>query len=401
MNEKKKKKKVLWLTDDPWQASGYGMVTRNVLKRIKDDYEIHCVGLQHGGAIIEYDGYKVYPRMNHNDGYDILGPYAEKIKPDIIVTLKDVGLQEGYLGTVLELKKNNPSLKWYPYCPIDTNYLADGWEKVFSNADKVIAMSQWGKDKIKAQKGVVAELIPHGVDVDVFRPLKDEEQDPLNKQASWWNCFKVGSVGRNQQRKMWNQLVKGFAEFAKDKNDVALILHVDSKPIVNCDGWFLGLLAKKYGCEKKIVLTFPHLDVYTRFWIDDKKMNEVYNLFDVFCFPTGGEGFGIPLIEAQSSGKPVVTTDFTTGQELVGGHGLLVPTLKDSYGRSVHFEGQNCVEFHFPDDKEIAKALQKYYDDRKLMKKHGVESRKFAEKHYSWDNIAVLWKKLFDNGTVG
>jgi glycosyltransferase involved in cell wall biosynthesis len=48
-------------------------------------------------------------------------------------------------------------------------------------------------------------------------------------------------------------------------------------------------------------------------------LNAMYNAADVFLLPSQGEGFGIPVLEAQASGCPVIVTDFTAQSELCGG----------------------------------------------------------------------------------
>ena len=45
----------------------------------------------------------------------------------------------------------------------------------------------------------------------------------------------------------------------------------------------------------------------------------VDNVMDVFLLPSKGEGFGIPLIEAQACGIPVIITKCTGHEELMGG----------------------------------------------------------------------------------
>ncbi|MCX5992773.1 MAG: glycosyltransferase, partial [Chloroflexi bacterium] len=94
-----------------------------------------------------------------------------------------------------------------------------------------------------------------------------------------------------------------------------------------------------------------------------------YRTADVFCAPaTGGESFGIVLLEAMASGTPVVATDIpgyasvlTHGQE-----GLLAPPKNP---------------------RALADALLKLLTDRQLrlaMAERGVAT---ANK-YSWENVS-------------
>jgi glycosyltransferase involved in cell wall biosynthesis len=47
-------------------------------------------------------------------------------------------------------------------------------------------------------------------------------------------------------------------------------------------------------------------------------MAATYSAMDVLLAPSHGEGFCVPLIEAQACGTPVIATDFSAQPELVG-----------------------------------------------------------------------------------
>ena len=393
-----KKKRILWVTDDSWQPTGYGMVTRNILRRLVKDYnyEVFALGCQHsGGAIKLEEGYTVLPRRSDKDGFDILYAYLKAYKPDAVLTLRDIGLQVGYFQAINKARKEGWKGRWYGYCPVDSKTIAFTWDKFFKMMDMPIAMSEWGARMMKEQVNQDSIVIPHGVDTEVFKPLTEEEREKLRAKEAYGSTFTIGSGGRNKYRKMWNTLIRGFGQFSKDKTGVSLLLHSDMRPASASDGWDVRYLGQKYGCLKKIAFTYPSLDMVTRFFIDDKTMNEVYNKMDIFCFPTGGEGFGVPLIEAQAAGLPVATTAFTTGFELVEGHGELIKVLKDHKGRDVTWEGQNGVEFAIPDWDDIQEKIQKLYSDKALREKYSKASREFAVKNYDWKVILPMWDKLF------
>lgn len=52
--------------------------------------------------------------------------------------------------------------------------------------------------------------------------------------------------------------------------------------------------------------------------ISTQKLNELYASASVFCFPTFAEGFGMPPVEAQMHGVPVLASDIPICHEVLG-----------------------------------------------------------------------------------
>jgi glycosyltransferase involved in cell wall biosynthesis len=47
-------------------------------------------------------------------------------------------------------------------------------------------------------------------------------------------------------------------------------------------------------------------------------MSMLFNSFDVLLNPSAGEGFGVPIVEAQACGTPAIVTDFSAMSEVCG-----------------------------------------------------------------------------------
>ncbi|MBI3980338.1 MAG: glycosyltransferase, partial [Chloroflexi bacterium] len=103
-------------------------------------------------------------------------------------------------------------------------------------------------------------------------------------------------------------------------------------------------------------------------------MAELYSAMDVLLNPAYGEGFGIPLLEAQACGTPVIATDWTAMSELIG-PGWAVEgdrwwSEQSSWQKVPAVEG-------------IAEALEAAYDDAAARR---AAAREFA---VSYDHRAV------------
>ncbi len=396
---------VLTYGDDCYTSTGYGQIWENFLKRwpsLKPDWKFYHVGWQNRDREhLTREGYISLPIMKVEYGFDTVLIYLLKYKPDILLTMADVGITAGFIDGVNEARKRGWGGRWFAISLFDTETWEELlWNKILSFPDVNIAGALNGK--ILMEKHDVKNVIycPFGVDTKRYYPLPNKEE--LKDRFGFKDKFVVGFVGKNQRRKMLPYIIKSFSKFSNGKNDVRLLMHTD---VESSAGWQLICLIAKFAKEndpnldkdKKVITTTENLDVLTRQRISTEGMNEIYNLMDVFLYEVGGEGFGLPGIECQSAGIPLLMTDYSSAIEIVNDKELLIPTLKNSYGNIVTEIGANGVENAIPDYEYASQLLEKMYKEWKSgeLKKRGEKARLFSLK-YDWDIIAKKWIDLLE-----
>lgn len=82
----------------------------------------------------------------------------------------------------------------------------------------------------------------------------------------------------------------------------------------NCIIHIIGKLSTK----QVSLLKDLKLNYYNEFFVDYDKIVKAYVDCDILCFPSTYEGFGMPIIEAQIIGRPVITSNFGAMKEISG-----------------------------------------------------------------------------------
>jgi len=106
-------------------------------------------------------------------------------------------------------------------------------------------------------------------------------------------------------------------------------------------------------------------------------MRNLMNICDIYIACSRTEGFGLPLVEAQMCGKPVITMKATSTQEVVidGVGGLVCPSIETFQGPRADIHGLSVV-------------LEKLLLDRELIVKLGTGGQQFARNNFSPQVIA-------------
>jgi hypothetical protein len=183
-------------------------------------------------------------------------------------------------------------------------------------------------------------------------------------------------------RKGWYPTLQAFGRFHANHPDT--IMYVHTIPGREDGGYDLIQIAEGFGFR----LHAPDNWTLTA-GLPVFKMVELYNSFDVMMMLTRGEGFGIPLVESQACGTPVITTDFTAPADLVGG-GWKVPIVGKRYTPMNSFWAE-------PDVDAAVVALEEAYalwKAGKLKDELGLKARNFA-KTFDFDLVYKTYMRPF------
>lgn len=130
-----------------------------------------------------------------------------------------------------------------------------------------------------------------------------------------------------------NSVGSEFQHSPKDFNDgLPVILHVGTRSNKNLerviealDGIQCKLLViGKLTPEQSMLLQKHSINFENRFHISDEEIVSAYHEADVISFPSLFEGFGMPIIEGQTIGRPVVTSNIEPMCSVAGDGALLV-----------------------------------------------------------------------------
>jgi glycosyltransferase involved in cell wall biosynthesis len=318
-------------------------------------------------------------------GYNKLWPIEESFQPDIIFFLNDPWVIDEYMKRVPPNWPRAKVTKFVAYYPTDAGPMHKEWLDLLGRFDAQVCYSKFAERIItESNDGVRPKnlhQIYHGVDTSVFRPIPM----PLAKEklSIHPDTFVVGMVARNQPRKRFDVLVQGFAEFAKNKDNVKLYLHT----ALNDVGFSILNLCKQFNIEDKITVT---RNITPIGGVSNETLNIIYNSFNVNCLISLGDGFGLPVAESMAVGAPQVVSGHSCLQELVEGHGGLTVKTAAWLMNSGGFNTWGGLS----DYKDLAEKLETIYQSEELQKQLSIEAYQFIhQEHFTWDFAA----KEFDN----
>ena len=180
-----------------------------------------------------------------------------------------------------------------------------------------VAMCRFG-EAMMHDAGLDPVYVPHGVDRSLFHPRPNDRDAIRDELGLPPDAYVVGIVAANTgnpmlPRKAFPQTLQAFSRFAAEHDDVWLYAHTQLLP-GKAGGINLEALTVAAGCPTGRV-RYPPSAVWHLGW-SAAHVSNLYQAFDVLLNPSMGEGFGVPIIEAQACGVPVIASDHSAMTEL-------------------------------------------------------------------------------------
>lgn len=338
--------KIVMLSDYLGLTTGYGRMGKEISRALHHaGHEIIYIGWGYRGEEHHFP-FQVIPcdTIPEEYGRYIVPEIIRKERPDILLSLGDPWMTE-FLAYTEEMKY----VYHVAYFPIDGYPIPSEWIPWIKKADYPVVFSKFAQQLVHEVTGQSPRLIYHGVDLGAFSPMENREE--LREKLGLSGKFVVGTVARNQPRKNLPALVKAFSEFSNKKEDTVLYMHTQSKDA----GWDMESLVKRFNVSDR---AFTTAQLNSIRGLPDGELCKVYNVFNIFVLPTMAEGFGLPIIESQACGTPVLVTDFSACSELVPDRSSLLK-VKDTL-----IMGRN-IEQAIVDTDDIKRKLDHLYHDWK------------------------------------
>ena len=314
-----KKPKLLWHSNSPTVSTGYGQQTAIFLERLKDSYDVACsafYGVE--GAVIPWKGIPILPGVGGTYGNEEIRAHLGMFggnDPVTVITLMDVWVLDPQVWSGLDLAC---------WVPVDHDPAPGPVVNFFKNSGAIpIAMARFG-EKMLRDAGLDPLYVPHAIDTKAYRPHdKAESRRALGIEEDAYIVGMVAANKGNPSRKCFAEALEAFKAFHDLNPKARLFLHTEATG--RFGGVDLPALIHRLGLDPQTVIFtdqyravhFPH---------SAEKMGEIMSSFDVLLAPSAGEGFGIPVIEAQACGVPVIVSDFSAQPELVGAGWLVEGT---------------------------------------------------------------------------
>jgi len=432
-----KRKKVLFHSNYCDAPTGFGGFMKEILtylyKTNKYDLYLYASGVTWENADFERWPWKVYGAFPNNPqeineimkdpgqarlvsyGHYNIDKVIQTVKPDVYIGVEDFWGVE-YAIDKIWFDKINSVIVW----------TADSLPLLQNAVDKAPKIKNhyvWADFARKEfhKLGITnVGTLRGSVDTDTYRKIPDYKKNELRQKFNIpLDCFCIGTLSRNQLRKLYPNLIEGYKIFKiqnpEIKNtrllffthftegwDIPRLIkdnEVDPKEVLCCykcrkTGEFFVMpfegqdIDNPVTGDKKTLITVNVQDKLT-----NEQVNEWYNLLDVFCLPITSGGQERAVQEAKLCELITLINPYSCGEDNCTPEAYSLPLEFSTY-REI---GTQFIKASvYPSS--IAKQLKRVYEmSSDKRREYGKNARKWTMDNFSIEVVGKRYENVIDN----
>ncbi|HLP49778.1 MAG TPA: glycosyltransferase [Chitinophagales bacterium] len=314
--------------------------------------------------------------------YNKLRKLMEEYKPDIVHThaakAGAVGrLAASHSGVKVIIHTFHGHVFHSYFSPAKTRMFLEIERYLAKRTTKIVTLSEIQKHELTETYKVAPadkfEIVPLGFDLTKFETNKEEKRAQFRKQYNLDDDeIAIGIVGRLvpiKNHALFLKALKIVADKTTKKIRAFIIGDGETRAQVELQATQLGLKFNNADLQEKNILTFTS-------WIKEIDVSNAG--LDIIALTSNNEGTPVSLIEAQASGKPIVSTN-------VGGIENIV------------INGQTALLSPIGDDRAFANNLLKLVEEPNLRYTLAVQGSDFVRNKFSYKRLCADMARLYQS----
>jgi glycosyltransferase involved in cell wall biosynthesis len=429
-----RKKRILFCSEATFLNTGYATYTREILKYlhgtgkyeiaemasygIRNDPRAKDIPWQFYGVMPSDDASEEEKKAYQSSPTHQFGEWCFEhvcldFFPDIVCDIRDFWMLD-----FAERSPFRPLFDWVIMPTVDARPQARQWMATYDGADAVLTYSDWAGKVLMDQSG--GSIKYRGSAPPSAHPAYAPVADKRAHKQQWGldpDCRIIGTVMRNQRRKLFPDLFEAFRLFLDKQTDgkkYYLYCHTSYPDL----GWDIPELIHQHGLASHVLFTyicpetkkpFPSLfrgavaqSPYTGKWgstlsnvkngVSYEDLSNIINLFDLYTQYANCEGFGLPYVEAAACGVPVCGTDYSAMEsEMRKLNGIMFTPA------ALYKELETGCLRAVPDNEYAAECFLHFFSDKVDREAKGKETRELFENKFRWEESGEQWARIFDS----
>jgi len=429
--------KILFCSSGPYSGSGYGTQVYHLMKYFtSQNHQVGLIATDFGKfmpyrttpytffevvslnrfniekEMTDLPDYPLYPIRDNDYGWDVIEQHYQHFNADALIFFRDP-------WKILEISApvQIPDTTFI-WVPIDHDPVSDTLLKCVRVMPHIVSMSDFGYNQL-VRHGIKNTMIPHCIEpspeIEHYRGLENlsrlkqlyrsirptpdsnelddrlltpsQQNSQLLEEIRGRYPIILISLTNNQfpSRKAIDANLQAVRLFVTNYPESKIVIHSNMSGFQNNRREGINM---DYICKQ---LQFPPGMIYVPYndrIVSRHQITELYLVADILLHCSAGEGFGVPIIEAQYYGTSVVTNYCTAMPELTY-NGICVSQNQKLFVNNVN------SYWYYPNIDDVSKALHQLVTRNKDLQNRMInDGSRFIRDYFNVDKIGQSWLRL-------